>query len=131
MTERITTEQAIEQARQLGLPGQQLFAIFTTPVAGWGPIRENLDAHIAHQLALEDQGVMFGAGPLCTDDGRYCDGEGMIIIRAASMAAAREIADRDPMHSSGARTYHIRPWILNEGSVSITVKLSTRGAQVG
>jgi uncharacterized protein YciI len=130
MDQRMTTGQVIEQARQRGFPAQQLFVIFTTPVDGWGPVRGKIDAHLAHQLALEREGVMFGAGPLCTEDGLYCDGEGMIIVRAASMEEARKIADRDPMHSAGARTYRIRPWILNEGAISLTVRLSNLKAQI-
>jgi hypothetical protein len=54
----------------------------------------------------------------------------MIVVRAASMDEAREIAERDPMHRSGARTFHIRPWILCEGSLSVTVKLSNLTARV-
>jgi hypothetical protein len=28
------------------------------------------------------------------------------------------------MHSSGARTFKIRPWLLNDGSITIRVTLS-------
>lgn len=121
--DRITVEEVIALARRHGLPGIQLFVVVSTPVAGWGPIHESADVHLAHQIALEAEGVMFGAGPLCTEDG-YAEGEGLFIIRADSMEEARQIADRDPLHKSGARTYHIRPWILCEGSVSLTVRLS-------
>jgi uncharacterized protein YciI len=129
MNERMTTEQVVEMARKLGLPAMQLFVVFTTPVDGWGPILQNLEAHLAHQIEMERTGVMFGAGPLCTDDG-YADGMGMFIIRAGSMEEARQIAERDPMHRSGARTYTIRPWILNEGTISLTVQLSGLKAQM-
>ena len=52
-------------------------------------------------------------------------GTGMIVYRAESMEAARAIADGDPMHSSGARTYVLRKWLINEGSFSLNVGLST------
>jgi uncharacterized protein len=37
----------------------------------------------------------------------------MFIVRAQSLAAARAIAEADPMHASGARQYELRPWLLN------------------
>ena len=51
-------------------------------------------------------------------------GEGMVIVRAASLAEARAIAEADPMHSSGARKFRVRPWLLNEGSYTVTVRYS-------
>ena len=48
----------------------------------------------------------------------------MIIVRAASLAEAIVIAEADPMHSSGARRFHVRPWLLNEGSYTVTVRYS-------
>ena len=48
----------------------------------------------------------------------------MVIIRAGSLAAAKAIAETDPMHKSGARTFRVRPWLLNEGTVTIKVTYS-------
>ena len=45
-------------------------------------------------------------------EGAFCQaGEGMVIIRAASLAEAQAIAAADPMHSSGARKARVRPWL--------------------
>ena len=57
--------------------------------------------------------------------GELMQGTGMIVYRAASMDEARSIADADPMHTSGARTYVLRKWLINEGSLSLNVGLST------
>ena len=130
MPERMTTEWIIEQGRERGFWAQRLFAIFTTPVDGYLPVAATSEDHLVYQLAIEAEGKLFAAGPLCTDDGLYFDGDGMIIIRANSMDEAREIADADPMHKSGARTYRIRPWIVNEGTLSLTVHLSNRRFQI-
>lgn len=46
----------------------------------------------------------------------------MVIIRAGSLAEAKEIAASDPMHKSNARSFTVRPWLMNEGTV--TVKLT-------
>ena len=49
----------------------------------------------------------------------------MVIIRAESLAHAREIAESDPMHAAGARSFTVRPWLLNEGRITVTVDFST------
>ena len=51
---------------------------------------------------------------------------GMIIYRAESLDAARALADADPMHQSGARSYTMRRWMINEGSFNLNVGLSTK-----
>jgi uncharacterized protein len=87
-------------------------------------VKQILPEHRAYLKELEDRDVLFGAGPLWTDDGQYFEGDGMLIYRAVSVAEANEIALADPMHKSGARTFKIRPWLLNDGSITIRVTLS-------
>ena len=48
----------------------------------------------------------------------------MIIIRAASEAEAREIADRDPYHKGGFRKYTLKRWSMNEGTFGLRVNFS-------
>ena len=48
----------------------------------------------------------------------------MIIIRAESIEAATVITEADPMHSSGARKFRIRPWLMNEGGFNLWVTFS-------
>ena len=54
----------------------------------------------------------------------------MVIIRAGSLAEAREIADSDPMHASGARDYTLCPWLMNEGTVTIKLRYSGGSREV-
>ena len=54
------------------------------------------------------------------------EGVGLIIYRAPSLEAARALAENDPMHSSGTRSFSIRRWLVNEGSISVNVKLSAQ-----
>jgi hypothetical protein len=54
----------------------------------------------------------------------------MIIYRAASMEAARALAEADPMHSAQARSYTLRKWLINEGSLNISIGLSTGQASL-
>ncbi len=118
----ITREDVLEASK--GMLQKQLYVYFTTPVSGMGPVMENLNAHLAFQVELEKKGIMFGAGPHWSEDEKRWEGDGMVIIRAGSLAEAREVAASDPMHSSGARSFTVRPWLMNEGTVTIKISYS-------
>ena len=107
-----------------GMLQKQLYVVFTTPATGMGPVLANIEAQLKFQSELEQKGIMFGAGPFWTDDEKQWLGEGMVIIRAGSLDEAKKIAASDPMHASGARTFRVRPWLLNEGTVTIKVSYS-------
>ena len=103
--------------------GKRLYVIFSDPTEKGGDRRKIFPTHIAYQLELENKGILFAAGPFVDGRGKS-SGAGMIIIRAKSMAAAKRIADNDPFHKQGYRSYRIRPWIINEGGFSLRVKFS-------
>jgi len=103
---------------------KQLYVVFTKPTNGMGPVMANLKEHLDFQIDLEKRGIMFGAGPFWNDAEDAWEGEGMVVIRAASLAQAKAIADSDPMHKAGARSYTVRPWLLNEGTVTIKLTYS-------
>lgn len=105
---------------------KQLYAILTKPVNGMGPVFEHLEEHLQFQVGLEREGVMFAAGPLWSDDEQSWEGEGMVIVRANSRAEAIAIAERDPMHKNGARSFHVRPWLINEGTISVRLDYSNQ-----
>jgi uncharacterized protein len=121
---RVPAPDVIALSKQHGFLAKQLYVVFTSPTAGMGPVYEHMKEHLAFQVSLEKQGIMFAAGPNWTDDEQYWEGEGMFVIRAASMAEAKKICDTDPMHICGARKYRIRPWMINEGSITIRVTAS-------
>jgi uncharacterized protein len=102
--------------------GKELYVIHTTPVATREELDKLLPEHLAHQIRLEKQGIMFAAGPLAGEDGARIGG--MVIIRAPSFAAARAIADSDPYHKNGLRKYTLTRWTINEGSYGIRVNYS-------
>ena len=54
----------------------------------------------------------------------------MVIIRADSLKAAQEIAAQDPMHQCGARSFKVRPWLLNEGTITIQLNYSDRSQKI-
>ena len=100
-----------------------LYVVFTRPIKPWEEIAAVLREHLAYQVSLEQRGIMFGAGPLASEEGGP-RGRGMIIIRAGSFAEAKAIADADPMHKLGVRDYSIDRWTMNEGTVTIRVSYS-------
>ena len=120
----VPAEAVLEASK--GMLQKQLFAVFTTPTDGLGPVFANMEEHLKFQAQLETDGILYAAGPLWTDDGTAWEGEGMVILRAASAEEAAKIADRDPMHKAGARTYRVRPWLINEGSITLRLDHSTQ-----
>ncbi len=121
MAEPVVSVQDVLNASS-GMLQKQLYVVFTKPTKGLGPVMQNIEPHLKFQVDLERRGIMFGAGPVWTDDEKRWEGEGMVIIRAGSLAEAKEIAASDPMHKSNARSFTVRPWLMNEGTV--TVKLT-------
>ena len=114
----------VELCTTKGLLAKQLWVISSKPTDGLGPILDNLEEHLAYQTKLERDGIMFAAGPLASEDLTEWLGEGLFMYRADSIDAARKLAEADPMHSSGARGFTIREWMLNEGTYSIQVYYS-------
>lgn len=117
-------QELVELCTTKGLLAKQLWVISSKPTNGLGPILDNLEEHLAYQTKLERDGIMFAAGPLASEDLTEWLGEGLFMYRADSIDAARKLAHADPMHSSGARSFTIREWMLNEGTYSIQVYYS-------
>jgi uncharacterized protein YciI len=113
------SSQAIDPA----VSGFELYVILSTPFALPEELKAQLPAHLAHQKELERDGVLFAAGPLAQEGSERPVG-GLIIIRAASYQKAREIAEADPMHISGARRFTLQKWRINEGSISLKLTCS-------
>jgi uncharacterized protein len=111
------------QALHARMLKKQLWVVITRAVAPPQEVRRHLKAHLEHQIALEQAGIMYGAGP-ATRPGDSAAAFGLIIIRARDEAEARRIADSDPMHSSGVRSYELYAWSLNEGRINVTLNFS-------
>ena len=119
---KITKRDILEKTQQM--LQKQLYVIHTTPTSGLGTVMDNIGPHLDFQVKIEQEGIMFAAGPFWADDEETWEGEGMVIIRANSLADARKIAESDPMHASGARSFTVRPWLVNEGGFSLRVTFS-------
>ena len=117
-------QQHIDHVKAKGVLAKPLYVILTMPTDGIDALHAHLPAHLAYQKDLEARGVTFAAGPFSDDTETTWSGEGMIIVRAADVAEAVAIAQADPMHQAGVRSFRVRPWLLNEGSYSVTVRYS-------
>lgn len=97
---------------------QTFFLIITTPVKPREEVVKHMPAHLERQMQLERDGILFAAGPLFEEGGEV-PAAGCIVVRAKDFAEAKKIADADPMHSSGTRSYTLHRWKINEGSFQV------------
>jgi uncharacterized protein YciI len=107
---------------------KNMYVVVTKPVAPREKIEPLIAEHLANQVRLERAGIMFAAGPLTSEEGTRLGG--MFVIRADSFAAARAIADSDPLHKAGLRTYTLTRWTVNEGSYGIRVNYSDQSVTI-
>ena len=112
-------------AKERGALALELYVVQSTPAAGPEKLQKLLPDHLAYQGQLEKAGKLAFAGPMSDATGEMLQGEGMIIYRAETLEEARALADADPMHAEGGRTFTIRRWLINEGSFTVSVGLST------
>jgi uncharacterized protein len=120
----IESQKIIELCENKGFLAKKMFVVKTCSAGNLDEVLANVEEHLKFQVELERKGIMFAAGPLFTEDGMEWDGEGLVIIRAESLEEADQIMASDPMHRSGARRYSIRPWLLNEGCLTVRISYS-------
>lgn len=113
------------EARSRGALALELYVAHSTPAKAPKDVKASLPDHLAYQAQLERAGQLAFAGPMSDETGEHMQGMGLIIYRADSLEAARKLAEGDPMHKSGARSFVLRRWMINEGSLNISVGLST------
>lgn len=121
---RMTWQETRKASEAHGLLCKRLYVLNSRPTNGLGPVLASLEQHLAYQNRLELDGIMFAAGPLASEDLSEWLGEGLFVYRAESMDQAVKYAADDPMHISGARTFTVREWMLNEGSLTVQLLYS-------
>jgi uncharacterized protein YciI len=107
----------VKESQARGSLAAEFFMIRSQPIAPPERVKEILPRHLVYQLTLQEQHRLVLAGPLSDDSGDNMLGEGMMIYRAASEEEARAMADADPMHAEGGRSYTMRRWLVNEGHI--------------
>jgi len=111
-------------AKSRGALALELYVVESTPKAAPEQLQATLPDHLAYQKEMEAKGSLVLAGPMSDDTGELMQGVGLIIYRAQSFEEARAFAEADPMHQAGARSFTLRRWLVNEGSLNITLSLS-------
>ncbi|MCV6824837.1 MULTISPECIES: YciI family protein [Halocynthiibacter] len=119
-------EEYKSEAKERGALAMEFFIVKSKPSGDMALVKSTLPAHLAYQKEMEAAGKLVMAGPVSDASGEMMEAEGLIVYRAADLDAARKIADADPMHAAGARAYEIRKWLVNEGSLTFTVSLSSQ-----
>lgn len=112
------------EAKARGSLAFELFVVHSIPAKSPEDLKANLPAHLEYQGELEDAGTLVFAGPMSDETGTQMEGMGLIIYRAKSFEDAHAIAEADPMHASGARRFTLRKWMINEGSLGLSIGLS-------
>ena len=118
-------------AKERGSLALEFYVVESTPLKSPADVKSVLASHLKYQQSLELSGALAFAGPLSDVTGELMQGTGLIIYRANSMEEAKKIADADPMHESGVRGYSLRKWLINEGTISLNVGLSTKQVNLG
>lgn len=101
----------------------ELFVVTSTPNAGMDAIRPYLREHVLYMIELERTGILFASGPTLGADGNV-DGSGLTVLRCKTLSEAQTVAGADPLVQHGLRRVEVRKWILNEGSIRISVRMS-------
>ena len=99
------------------------FVCLTRPTQPLAELEKHLSSHKAYLSGLERDGKLLAAGPLLGEGARY-DGNGLIVFRAKTREEAQELADNDPFHVRGLRSYELLPWQVNEGSFQVRLLFS-------
>lgn len=114
----------LETAETVTAPmlNKAMFAVFARLMPGRS-LAELLLDHLRYMIGLEESGHLFAAGPLVDETGTPT-GDGLILLRADTLAEARDLVSRDPFVVAGVRSVEVQPWRIMEGRVSLAVNFA-------
>ena len=120
-----------ERIRQLTsrMLRKKLYVILSKGAATPDQLGAVLPEHLEYMIGLEKRGVLFASGPLNTAPGGPV-GDGLTILRAASMDEARDLASADPFVKNKIRTFEVREWTVMEGSLGVRVNFSDQSLEI-
>ena len=84
------------------------FLIFLNSIPGKPLTLDIVNLHAAHLKELDNAGKLVLAGPIPERAG------GLIVLRVASLAEAKAIADEDPMIRGAFQTYELGTWLMSD-----------------
>ena len=106
------------------------FAVLSQPSPTPEKLKAFIPAHLEYMIGLEKRGVLFASGPLSDGTAGPPNGAGLTILRVASAAEARALADADPLVANRLRTYELKEWTLMEGTLGLRINLSDQSVEV-
>ena len=109
---------------------RKLFAVLSQPSPTPEKLKAFIPAHLEYMIGLEKRGVLFASGPLSDGTAGPPNGAGLTILRVASAAEARALADADPLVANRLRTYELKEWTLMEGTLGLRINLSDQSVEV-
>jgi uncharacterized protein YciI len=83
------------------------FLIFLNAISGKPLSPEVVNRHAAHLAELDNDKKLVLAGPIPERPG------GLIVLRVASLAEAKAIAEEDPMVRGAYYTYELGTWFMS------------------
>ena len=86
-----------------------IYVIKLTIVVDRALYEPHLPAHFTYLQELKARGALLLSGPFADRTG------GMVLVRAASRAAAEAIAQADPLVANQVDTYELREWLITDG----------------
>jgi uncharacterized protein YciI len=125
---KVSPEDRIRQLTQ-GMLRKKLYVVLSKGGADPERLVGHLPEHLEYMIALEKKGVLFASGPLSDAEGTM-RGDGLTILRAASVEEARRIAETDPFFVAGLRSFELREWTLMEGSFGVRVNFSDQSLDI-
>ena len=108
---------------------RKFYAVLSKASPAPEKLKALLPAHLEYMIELEKRGVLFASGPLADGEGPP-NGAGLTILRAASAAEARRLAEADPFVVNGLRTFELKEWTIMEGTLGLRVNLSDQSVEV-
>lgn len=120
MSDTTNSQELLSKLRrqQFYLVEMMMITAAEDPLSVLGPY---LEEHLAWLIERENNRTIFLSGTLGDETG--WDGSGMAIVRAESRAAAEADAQTEPFSKAGIRKNSVRGWQLNEGNVTLRLKL--------
>lgn len=108
---------------------KKLFVILSKGAATAEQLAAKLPQHLEYMIGLEKSGVLFASGPLSAAPGAPA-GDGLTVVRAASLDQAKAIASADPFVMAKLRTFEVREWTVMEGSLGVKVNFSDQSLEI-
>lgn len=116
-----------EMAQSLRL---RFWAVRAVLVGSRKEMEDNLDGHFDFIRKHGQAGRIFASGPLLGEDGGQV-GEGLLIFRGESKAEIEALFEEDPLYTKRIRTYEIRQWQVNVGTIQMSVDIYTSRGTIG